>query len=387
MKWSIPMVLALLLLPNVSASVSDALEFSSNLLEMKGHLDRAVLLMKQGDRESALAHAEHPVEEYWTVIGGRVKEKDPELFQELDSELAVLPKLAETASAEEFETKIEEVSRLLERAKALVVSEQIRSGFIFKSKLIIAILEDAKAEYGEGISETGEVKMVEEYHDSLAFVERAEEVYQGIRGAVEEKEAREIDEFFEELEEVMKAKQSPAKVETIANGIAVELQEVADISAVKEKGSSGIISNIKALLDKVVEEYKEKEYEEAEEFAVKAYLENYEQIESQVDNADPELNEELEKLMREDLRRLIEDRASDREVEQLVDQIKEKLGRAENLLEEATPQAAEEKSVQVAQPSKEKKPDMAPWYGAIMVLLGISLAEGIAIVKLRRKRE
>lgn len=379
------LVMLLTLTPSVSASVKDSLDFSANVAQMMGHLDLAMLLLKEGDKDGAMAHAGHPVEEYWTLIGGRVKEKDQRLFQALDRELGELPNLAETASAGEFEAKIREVFDLLKEAEALVVPREIREGFIFKIKVVMSLLETARSEYSVGIGDAGEVKNPEEYQDSVAFVKRAEGIYRGIRGVVEEKEAREIDGFFQELKQLMEAGQSPSKVGTMIDGILQELREVADIGEVKEKkGPAGIIEDTALLLQKVVEEYGEEEYEEAEELAIKAYLENFELVEGPLGEVDPELNEELERLIREELRQLIKDRAPVAEVNQLVEKITGKLEAAKSLLREQAP-SNKEAANQVAQPLVKEKPNMVPWIGAVAVLLGIAIAEGVVIYKLRRR--
>ncbi len=379
------LVVSLTIAPSVGANVADSLDFSTNMAEMKGHLDMAVLLLKEGDVDGAVPHAGHPVEEYWALIGGRVKEKDQELFRELDRELAELPNVLETANPWEFEGKVKEVFDLLNQAEALVVPEEIRAGFIFKARVIISLLETARAEYSAGISETGEVKMIQEYQDSTAFIKRAEGMFGEIRSVVGEKEAREIDGFFRELRVAFEAREPPSKIGVMVNGIVNKLEESADI-AEGGRESPDIIDEIDALLQQVVEAYEEKRYDKADELAIRAYLENYEIIEGQLNDVDARLNSEIEQAMRVQLRQMLKDRAPATEIEKLVDEITENLEKARELLGEGAPPGREETVKQVARPQvKEEKASMAPWYGAVAVLLGISIAEGVAIARLRRK--
>jgi hypothetical protein len=365
------------------ASVGDSLAFSGNIAEMKGHLDMAVFNLKQGERELAEIHAGHPVEEYWILIGEDIKKRDLELFQSLDRELLEVHEMADTASVEEFETKVNDVSTLLDKAEALVVPLEIRIGFIYKIRVALSLLETAESEYEVGVSESGEVKEIAEYQDSIAFVNRAKKIYQEIRSAVDEHEAEEIDEFFEELIVAMTEKQAPSKVETFLKGIIHEFQEVADIEVAteEEKGPLGYIETIEMLLPELVHEYAEGGYEEADELAVKAYLDNFEFVEGPLGSIDPELNEELEHLLREELRELIRNRAPADEVEAMVREIGERLETAEGLLSGETPAVVE---TSVAQPEvKVEKPNMALWYGVVAVLLVVAIAEGATIYKLK----
>jgi hypothetical protein len=350
---------------------------------MKGHLDMAVFNLKQGERELAEIHAGHPVEEYWILIGEDIKKRDLELFQSLDRELLEVHEMADTASVEEFETKVNDVSTLLDKAEALVVPLEIRIGFIYKIRVALSLLETAESEYEVGVSESGEVKEIAEYQDSIAFVNRAKKIYQEIRSAVDEHEAEEIDDFFEELIVAMTEKQAPSKVETFLKGIIHEFQEVADIEVAteEEKGPLGYIETIEMLLPELVHEYAEGGYEEADELAVKAYLDNFEFVEGPLGSIDPELNEELEHLLREELRELIRNRAPADEVEAMVREIGERLETAEGLLSGETPAVVE---TSVAQPEvKVEKPNMALWYGVVAVLLVVAIAEGATIYKLK----
>ncbi len=375
------LVLSVLISPS-SADVKDYLDFSVNIAEIKGHLNESVIHLRDGDRQGAINHSKHPEEEYWALIKDKIKEKDTELFQSLENELIELPKLAEKASTVELAARVEKIFKLLDNAEAMVVPQSVREGFIFKTRVIISLMDSAIAEYRAGISDTGEVKKLDEYHDSKGFVTIAEKIYQEIRDAIDEKETQEIDKFFSDLKYAMETKQKPSKIESIASGIVHEFQEIADIEEKEKNEPVDIIENIKALLQQVVKEYEEKEYDEAEELAIKAYLENYELIEGMVSEASPELNEEIEHSMREELRQRIKDRVPESNIKELVNSITEKLDTAKTLIGSSSI----EETTQPEQPMV-KKENMVVWYGAIVVLASIAIAEGIVILKLGRKRE
>ena len=66
--------------------------------------------------------------------------------------------------------------------------------------------------------------------------------------------------------------------------------------------------------------------------ATKAYLDNFELIESDLKKQDQKLMQDTEVLLREQLRQMIKDKKTTDEVQALVDQIKVNLDSAEKLL-------------------------------------------------------
>ena len=85
------------------------------------------------------------------------------------------------------------------------------------------------------------------------------------------------------------------------------------------------VNNIEALLDRIVEEYEQERYDNAEKLVIEAYIDNYEFIENDVKSYDTELNEEFEELLTVELATKIKDRASIDDIKNTVDTIKAKL--------------------------------------------------------------
>jgi hypothetical protein len=96
--------------------------------------------------------------------------------------------------------------------------------------------------------------------------------------------------------------------------------------------SIGLINNIRDILTQVIEKHKTQNYTKAGELATKAYMENFEFIESDLAKQDKKLVEDTEVLLRQELRQMIKDKKSIDEVQGLVDQIKVNLDKAEKLL-------------------------------------------------------
>jgi len=384
------LILLALVMPAAGASVKEYVSFTAQMEEMKAHLEASLEALKEGKKELAVEHAKHPVEEYWALVGSAIKERDPELYEELERTFEGLVAAAESGDLESYSAEVEKTVELLDRAKKAVVPDKIGEGFIFNARVLIMILEAAENEYEEGVSETGQLVEEAEYVDALFFLKKAEELYAEMSQYVGEEEDTEIKEFFENAEKAMEEKKPPEDVESAIGGIIHELKEVTDLPEEKGAISGAIdyIENVEQLLNAIVKEYEEGEYAEAEEFAIKAYLENFEFVEGELGKKNPELNEELEELLRVKLREAIQNRVAVEDLKTIVSNILEKLEKAEELLKESG--GGSEETLTTPTPAvtpvaeaEQETPVLL--YGLIAVLAAIAVVEGAIIAKLRRK--
>lgn len=293
-------------------------EFAANIEFIKGHFTQAVADKEQNELELARTHAGHPIVELYELIEVPLKEKNTELNSSLKAALEQLPNKVDSLSAMDFASEIAEIEKMLDDAMHAVVPMSKMDESKFWIMVAIELLKTAEAEYEEGVSE-GEIKEMIEYQDSQGFVSRANTIFNDIASKIDEHEAEEIEQFFADLREAMNNAEDPEQVETFIGGIVHEFEEVAGIE--HEMTAQPSVANIKALLDKIIEEYEEGEYDEAESLAVKAYLDNYEFLEAAIEEKDPELMESTEIMMREELRTLIKDRAPVEQIEDKVEAI------------------------------------------------------------------
>jgi hypothetical protein len=293
-------------------------EFAANIEFIKGHFTQAVADKEQNELELARTHAGHPIVELYELIEVPLKEQNAELNSSLKAALEQLPGKVDSLSATDFASEIASIEKMLDEAMHAVVPMSKMDESKFWIMVAIELLKTAEAEYEEGVSE-GEIKEMIEYQDSQGFVLRANAIFNDIAGKIDEHEAEEIEQFFADLMEAMNNAEDPEKVETFIGGIVHEFAEVAGIE--HEMTSQPSVANIKALLETLVEEYEEGEYDEAEQLAVKAYLDQYEFLEAAIEEKDPELMETTEIMLREELRALIKDRAPVEQVEEKVEAI------------------------------------------------------------------
>ena len=208
--------------------------------------------------------------------------------------------------------------------------------------VITNLLDTANAEYEEGVAD-GAIKEIVEYQDASAFISRAGSVLNKTTSVLNESmnnSADQVMSLFSPLKAKVEAKADPTEIETSINDIKQKMSGIIGISAIQLGGATEdtgnksieLINNIRDLLTQVIENHEKQNYTEAEELATKAYLDNFEFIESDLAKQDQKLMEDTEGLLREELRQMIKDKKTTAEVQALVDQIKVNLDSAEKLL-------------------------------------------------------
>ncbi|HXG06393.1 MAG TPA: hypothetical protein VNI77_03600 [Nitrososphaera sp.] len=305
-------------------SGNEHVEFAANLEYIRGHLAQAVANKQAGNNELAIAHAGHPIEEVYALIEGELAEHNAELNEELERELTELANDINNMPTQQVQTEVAHINSLLDGAKAAVISQTEGNDPVFNAMVAIALLEAAEHEYEEAVSGGRIVEMVE-YQDSIAFIARAEAIFNIIKEQVSVHEAEEIEEFFGQLNSLTESNASFEEVETVIGGIVHEFEEALGLEEEEEEGDDGnwaYIDRILELLDQSVSEYKAGNSQKAKALAIEAYLENYEFIESDIEEDDPELMEKIEIDMRQELPKMIDEKRPAAEIESHVNTIK-----------------------------------------------------------------
>ena len=334
----------------VTATAPNAtfVDFASNIEQIRGHLDQAVVNKESGNDTLALAHTLHPIEEVYSSIEGPLAAQNSTLNQTLSVALQSLSSSVANSTAPQFKEQTATVDMLLnETMGAVIPSQELGSNNVFNASVIARLLGIAGHEYQEAVA-NGTVKEIVEYQDAQAFVYRAEAVFNATSGKINQTmahEVEEVNEFFGILNDTIINKGDPAQVETTINGIVHELEEITGLpasqllgeeegGAASEQDPVAIINNIKSMLDQVLSEYQSQNYEEAESIAIEAYLENYEYVEAPIAQHDEELMEETEIMLREELRQMINDRVPLEQIQNHIAEINANLDKAAGLLGE-----------------------------------------------------
>jgi hypothetical protein len=330
----------------IMASTPNAtlVEFVSNIEQIRGHLDQALINKESGNNTLAQTHTLHPIEEVYSSIEDQLANQNSTLNQTLSAALQNLPSSATNATLQEFENQIDDVNTLLnDTMQAVVPSAEFSNNSAFNASVVGRLLHVAGHEYEEAV-ENGTVKAIVEYQDAQAFIYRAHIVFNSSASNINQSmahEVEEVNEFFSNLNGAVNNKEDPATVETTIDGIIHELAEITGLSesqligevSAEEQDPIAIINNIKSMLTQLIAAYGSQDYQGAESIAIEAYLENYEFIEAPIAQRDQQLMEQTEVMLREELRQMIMDRVPIEQVEQHIAMINANLDRATELLQ------------------------------------------------------
>jgi hypothetical protein len=320
-------------------------EFVSNIEQIRGHLDQALVNKESENNTLAQAHSLHPIEEVYSSIEDQLVNQNSTLNQTLSAALQNLSSTITTADLQDIESQIDYVNMLLnDTVQALVPSSELNNNPAFNASVVARLLDLAGHEYGEAVA-NGTIIEVVEYQDAQAFIHRAESIFKSSASKINQSlahEVEEVNEFFSNLNGAVNNRDNPETVETTINGIIHELAEITGLSesqligeeaGAEEQDPIAIINNIKSLLTQLITAYGMQDYQGAESIATEAYLENYEFIEAPLAQHDQQLMEQTEVMLREELRQMITDRVPIEQIEQHITMINANLDRAAELLQ------------------------------------------------------
>jgi len=160
-----------------------------------------------------------------------------------------------------------------------------------------------------------------EFQDGSAFVWRSQQIFDEIKSDIDSHIAEEMEEFYTDLLAAYDKRAEPSQIETLTGGIIHEIDEVLGAES-EEQDLLEYVENIQNLLEQTKQEYSQGNSDIALSLATKAYLDNFEFLESPlVEMGEEELMEEVEIMLREELRNMIKDGATVQEVTSQIDAI------------------------------------------------------------------
>jgi hypothetical protein len=198
-------------------------DFITNAEYIRGHLEQALANKQAGDIELAIAHAGHPIEEVYTLMEGPLAEVAPQRAEDLREALEDLPNSIESDTAQVVGQKVSDINGMLDEAVEVFAGGEVEE-LATKAGVITGLLETAGLEYSEAV-ENGQIIEMIEYQDASAFISRANAVFTTLQSEIDEHEAGEIVEFFEQLDSSLAANADPEDVQTLLDGIVHELEE------------------------------------------------------------------------------------------------------------------------------------------------------------------
>ena len=327
---------------------STMVEFASNIEQIRGHLDQALINKESGNNTLAQAHVLHPIEEVYSSIEEELTNQNSTLNETLSAALKNLSSSVTTTTLEEVRDQTQSIDELLNNSVHAVVSNsEFKNGALFNASVAAHLLHVSEHEYDEAVS-NGTIKAIVEYQDAQAFIQRAESVFNSSTSRINPSMTQQVQEVHDGFSKLNNALNNIAGAETVQTTIDGILHELAEITGLsdsqligEEEGEDNteehdpvaIINNIKSLLAQLTAAYRSQDYQGAESIAIEAYLENYEYIEAPLAQHDQQLMEQTEVMLRENLRQLIMNRVPIEQIEQHIDMINDNLDRAIQLLQ------------------------------------------------------
>ena len=317
---------------------STQVDFASNIEQIRGHLNAAVMNKETGNNTLAKAHTLHPIAEIYSSIEPQIS--NVTLNKTLATNLNQFSQIVNTSSTAEFDAQSKKINGLLNQTVQEVIPSETADNSTFKLGVVSDLLSIAGVEYGEAV-DNGSIKEIVEYQDGQAFVSRAQDVFSQVAPVIPLElnvEVQETNEFFSNLNSAIQNKSSP---EVVNRSIGAIIHEIAEITGINEESLGGqgtstesgeIISEIRSLLNQTVDAYKQQNYAEAEALATTAYLDNFEFIEAPLAEKDEVLMENTEAMLREQLRQLIQNQVPAEQLQQHVNKLNSNLDIAEQSL-------------------------------------------------------
>jgi high-affinity iron transporter len=308
---------------------SDQLIVIVNLERIRVQLLLADKSLAAGDAENAFAHAFIPHTATFPSIKPQLKSLDERSATELESLLTELPIMIRTSGLSS-EVLREEIAGTLAALDSMTarLDPQLASDKSTVSQTAVFLLRDAVQSYE--LSDNGDSSV--DYENAVGLVDAADSRYQLISGTMYERRRSEIDSFFSELRSSIDQKADLDSISRLASAIERDLAEELARGSGNVADGDKYFAAIRELLAKAVAAVKAGNYDEADQHAITAYLDNYEYLETPIEKHDPELMVAIEIEMREELREMIRDRESPAEIEAHVSGILVKLASAEQLV-------------------------------------------------------
>jgi high-affinity iron transporter len=325
-------------------SNTDALIVMVNIERIRTQLWLTEQSLDKGNAEMAFAHAFIPHTTTFPAIKNQLtKIAGEQSTNELESLLTDLPLRMRTGEYSEEKTResIGQIRGLLDQIAQQSVGPEFLSDKGIISQVVIFLLRDAVQSYttisnasnGSG-NENPQHNI--EYENAVGLVHIARQIYQETLSSLIQDTRRkaEIESFFNELENSLAQRMDDESILRLTTAIERDLAEELSVS----EGSESISEHrqyfvtIRTLLANITSEVNNGNYEQADQYAVTAYLDNYEYLEAPIEKHDPNLMLSIEVEMREELRSMIQARESPQSINAFVEGILVKLDQAEELL-------------------------------------------------------
>jgi hypothetical protein len=212
-----------------SSSTTTLIDFVSNIEQIRGHLNAAMMNKQSGNNSLAQAHTLHPIAEIYSSIEPQIANANMTLNQTLASNLNELSQMVNSSTIDEFNTQAQKINGLVNQTVKQVIPVQTANNSTFALAVVSDLLSIASEEYGEAV-ENGTIKEIVEYQDGQAFVSRAQDLMTqtlstGLPPQEKTPKIQETNKLFSDLNTAIQNKSSPEVVDTSIRAIIHEISK------------------------------------------------------------------------------------------------------------------------------------------------------------------
>ena len=208
----------------------EKLEFAGALEESLGHFWALEQNLDENNSELALVHATHPISELYETMSEHLGD-NPEFDTKLQQTLTDLQNKANTdVTRENAQSAIDDAKGIIIEARELVVGEKLSNDADFKMQLINQLLETAKVEYKEAVTD-GMIEEMAEFQDGSAFVWRSQQIFAEIEDEIEPADAGRINDLYITIWNDFDQKSNPEDVEDIIDAVIYEFEELSGFTS------------------------------------------------------------------------------------------------------------------------------------------------------------
>ena len=209
---------------NLTSSNSTLIDFVSNIEQIRGHLNAAMMNKQTGNNSLAQAHTMHPIAEIYSSIEPQIANANMTLNQTLASNLNELSQIVNSSTTDEFNTQAQKINGLVNQTVKQVIPVQTANNSTFALAVVADLLSTASEEYDVAV-ENGTITNILEYQDGQAFVSRAQDLMvqasssTGLPPQEQTPDIEETNKLFSDLNTAIQNKSSPEAVDTSIRAI------------------------------------------------------------------------------------------------------------------------------------------------------------------------
>ena len=316
---------------NAETSSADQILLTVNLQRILEQMSLVQASLSKGDSTSAFEHAYISHSIIFPSIKDKLRERDQNSTERLESLLIDLPIMVKSNSSSEIENEIVQIMDILNTTNSNILAlNKVDYNSVVASTIVVLLNDTSKSYDLSNIGNNKDLHNQIDYENALGMVGISNKLYKNISNLFDNSKRMETESFFRDLQDSISQKSDPQTISKLITAIHTNLN--VNESNIQPDNSAIYFGNIKNLLSKVNNVVRtNSDYTSAEKYATSAYLDNFEYIEGPLEKVDPNLKNSIELMMREELRNLIKNKQHS-ELIVLLPSITKNLSKAADLL-------------------------------------------------------